>query len=120
MNGFIDDSLVGLALILSAGYAVSSLGPRGLRRRLLGALGRVTARAPSFLGLRRAARWLTTSAEGARGACGGCDGCASGEASAQPSASASPAAEAKVPLANIGRRGSATVRRRAATNGDLR
>ena len=46
MNGVIDNSLVGLALLVSAGYALSSLGPKSLRRRLLEALSRAAARAP--------------------------------------------------------------------------
>ena len=35
MNSILDNSLVALALIVSAGYAASSLGPRSVRRRLL-------------------------------------------------------------------------------------
>src|SRR5260370_40347584 len=32
MNGILDSSLVGLALLVSAAYALASLGPRSLRR----------------------------------------------------------------------------------------
>src|ERR1700722_4146741 len=50
MNGILDNSLVGLALLASAVYAIASLGPRSLRRRILGVLSRAAARAPAFLG----------------------------------------------------------------------
>jgi len=101
MNSILDNSLVGLALAVSAGYALSSLGPRTLRRRLLAALSRLIARAPAVLGLRRTAQWLAAAAAGkAHGACGGCDGCGSEQA---PS-SKSPGADVRVPAAKIGRR----------------
>ena len=101
MNGILGNSLVGLALIVSAGYALSSLGPRSLRRALLAALGRAAARAPKFLGLRRTAQWLSNASAGkASGACGGCESCGSEPSSAPKSREA----EIKVPVANIGRR----------------
>ena len=101
MNNILDDTLVGLALMVSAGYAVSSLGPRSLRRRLLGALSRLTARAPAFLGLRRTARWFERASDGrADGACGGCDSCGSEPAAQKPAV-----AEVSVPVTKIGRRG---------------
>jgi hypothetical protein len=97
MNSILDNSLVALALIVSAGYALSSLGPRSLRRRVLGSLSRAAARAPVFLGLRRISSRLGAAAAGkAPGACGGCDDCGS--------AQNSPAAETRVPVAKIGRR----------------
>ena len=100
MNSVIDNSLVGLALLASAGYALSSLGPRSLRRRLLAALSRATARAPAFLGLRRTAQWLAVASKvKAQGACGGCDDCGSGKAPAKPVT-----AEIIVPMGKIGRR----------------
>ena len=37
MNNMLDNALVGLALLVSAGYAVSSLGPKSVRRRVLAA-----------------------------------------------------------------------------------
>jgi len=99
MNSILDDSLVGLALLASAGYAVASLGPRSLRRRILGVLSRAAARAPAFLGLGRAAQRLAAaSAAKAPGACGGCDSCGS-EPTPQP-----PNAEVRVPVAQISRR----------------
>src|SRR5450755_656023 len=99
MNNILDDTLVGLALVVSAGYAVSSLGPRSLRRRLLGALSRLTARAPAFFGLRRTARWFASASDGkADGACGGCDNCGSEQQVQQP-----PGEEVSVPVSKIGR-----------------
>jgi hypothetical protein len=99
MNTVIDDSLVGLALLLSGGYALLSLGPKSLRRVLLAALSRTAARAPAFLGLRRTAQWLAVaSADKTQGACGGCD-CGSGKTPAKPVA-----AEIIVPMGKIGRR----------------
>jgi hypothetical protein len=101
MNGVIDSSLVGLALLVSAGYALLSLGPRSLRRRLLAVLSRVAALAPAFLGLRRTAQWLAVASAGkAAGACGGCDNCGSEKTSAKESGGA----EITVPVSNIGRR----------------
>jgi hypothetical protein len=101
MNSVIDNSLVGLALLVSAGYALLSLGPRSLRRRLLAALSGAVARAPAFLGLRRMAQWLATASSGkAKGACGGCDDCGAEKAPAKNSA----AAEITVPMGKIGRR----------------
>ena len=96
MNGILDNSLVGLALLMSAGYALLTLGPRSLRRRWLASLGRAAARAPVFLGLRRSAQRLSAAADKPAGACGGCDDCGS-EKSA-------PAAEVSVPVEKIGRR----------------
>ena len=105
MNGILDDSLVGLALLVSAGYALSSLGPRSVRRRLLAGLSRVMARAPAFLGLHRMAQWLAVASAGkAQGACGGCDGCGEEPAAQKSPTQNSQAGEVKVPLAQIGRR----------------
>jgi len=101
MNNLIDSSLVGLALLGSAGYVLVSLGPRILRRHLLVALSRAAARAPAFLGLRRTAQRLATAAAGkAHGACGGCDDCGSAQAAANTPA----AAEISVPVRRVGRR----------------
>jgi hypothetical protein len=101
MNSILDDSLVGLALLASAVYAVAAIGPRSLRRRILGVLGRAAGRAPAFLGLGRIAQRLAAaSAAKAQGACGGCDNCGS-EAAPAPQA---PKAEVRVPVARIGRR----------------
>ena len=100
LNGILDNALVGLALLASAGYAAVSLGPRSLRRRVLGVLSHAAARAPAFLGLGRAAQRLAAaSAAKAQGACGGCDNCSSETTTPQP-----PKAEIRVPVARIGRR----------------
>ena len=101
MNDMLDNSLVGLALLVSAAYAVSSLGPKVLRRRMLEALSRVTARAPAFLGLRRATQWFSVASAGkAQGPCGGCDGCGSEPAAGEKSSEV----EVRVPATKIGRR----------------
>jgi hypothetical protein len=116
MNGILDNALVGLALVVSAAYALISLGPKSLRRRLFGALGRVTARAPGLLHLRRAAQWFAAaSKDKAQGACGGCDNCGS-EPAAAPT---SPQPEVKVPLANIGRRNSVPLKSSEPVGSDL-
>ncbi len=101
MNSVIDNSLVGLALLGSAGYALLSLGPRSLRRRWLAALSRATARAPAFLGLRRTAQRLAVASAGkAHGACGGCDDCGTEQSVTKKS----DAGEITVPVEKIGRR----------------
>jgi len=100
MNRVVDNSLVVLALLASGAYALSSLGPKSLRRRMWGTLARVVARAPSFLRLDRLARRLDAAAGQAVGGCGGCGSCASD----QPAAD-SPSPEVRVPAAKIGRRG---------------
>jgi hypothetical protein len=103
MNGILDDFLVGLVLIISAGYAMYSLGPRSLRSRTFAALGRVIARAPAFPGVGRLAGWLAAaSADKSKGACGGCDNC--GSDSETTPASTGAASEVRVPLAKIGKR----------------
>ncbi|HWG70036.1 MAG TPA: DUF6587 family protein [Steroidobacteraceae bacterium] len=83
MNGIIDNVLVGLALLASALYVLTSLGPRSLRYRLLAAMSRQVARLPEFLRLRRAAQRLAAAAGRAAGAGGGCNGCSSSPASAK-------------------------------------
>jgi hypothetical protein len=110
MNRILDNCLVGLALLVSAVYAVSALGPRSLRRRVLAALGRITARAPAYFGLRRLAnRFAAASAAKAPGACGGCDDCGANASAPKPPAHDSPvhdspAPEVHVPVSKIGRR----------------
>jgi hypothetical protein len=117
MSGILDNFLVGLALIVSAAYAVASLGPKSVRRRLLGGLGRLLARAPAFLHLQRAARKFTVASAGKPpGACGGCDSCGSDQdPSHEP-----PESEINVPVAAIGRRNAAGVKSSGAAGSDLR
>jgi hypothetical protein len=106
MNSVLDDALVGLVLVVSAGYAMVSLGPRSLRRRILGVLGRGVAQVPAFLGLGRTAQRLAAASMAKSGACGGCDSCgADGQTATQKSATQnSSAAEFRVPVGKIGRR----------------
>ena len=100
MNAVLDNFLVGVLLFISCGYALYKLGPRTLRKRMLGTLSRAMAAAPAFLRLGSAARRLTLASAGSAGACGGCDNCGS-ESSSQPQPSS---AEIKIPVANISRR----------------
>ena len=102
MNGILDGFLVGLALLASAGYAAVSLGPRSLRRLILGVLSHGAARAPAFLGLGRIAQRLAAAAK-AQGTCSGCDNCGSETTTAPQPAKA----EIRVPVARIGRRAGA-------------
>ena len=98
MNVLLDDSLVGLALLVSALYALAALGPGNLRRRVLATLAALLARAPAALRLRPAAQRLARAADAkAPGACGGCDNCGSG---APP---ANSGGEIKVPVSSIAR-----------------
>lgn len=109
MNSVLDNSLVGLALLASAGYAVMKLGPRSLRQSVLKGLSRLFAYAPAALGLRRISERLDVAAAGkAQGACGGCDNCGSEKTPAQQvAAETSAPAEVRVPVGKIGRRADA-------------
>jgi hypothetical protein len=101
MNAVLDNSLVGVLLLVSVSYAVYRLGPRTLKRRILQTIGRAMAAAPASLKLGRVAQKLDTASAGnAPGACGGCDNCGT-ESSSEPQSSS---AEIKVPVAKIGRR----------------
>jgi hypothetical protein len=101
MHSFLDDSVVGLALFASVIYAVFSLGPRTLRRRLLAAASALLRRLPKFLGLRDVVLRLDTAASPkADGACGGCDNCGSEQSSTAPSSGS----EFRIPLSKIGKR----------------
>jgi len=99
VNRILDNSVVGLALLASIGYALSSLGPKGLRMRLFSALARFAARAPEFLHLGPVARRLEGAAVKTSGSCGGCGSCDAASAPDQPADS-----EVRVPLARVGRR----------------
>ena len=108
MNKILDDTLVGLVLVASAGYALASLGPKGLRTRIHRGLAGLARRAPSFLRLGAVARRLDArAARNSSAACGGFESCGSGEPIAnQPGAGEPRAAEVRVPVAKVGRRGS--------------
>ena len=98
MNALLDDSLVGLVLLISALYALAALGPRNVRRRALAMLAALLARAPAALRLGAAARRLASTADAkAQGACGGCDNCGT------ETPAASTGGEIKVPIAHIAR-----------------
>jgi hypothetical protein len=97
MNAWLDDSLVGLMLLACSVYALSALGPRAVRRRVLAVMAAWLARLPAPLGLGPAARRLArAAADKAPGACGGCDNC--GSAAPRPAS-----AEISVPIAAIPR-----------------
>jgi hypothetical protein len=99
MNKVLDDGLVILLLIASVAYAFSSLGPKGLRRRLWSSMARLAARAPAGLHLAGLARRLDQAAASkSAGACGGCD--TFGDTGEEKDAST----EVRVPLTKIGRR----------------
>jgi hypothetical protein len=101
MNPFLDYTLVALALLASAGYALASLGPKGLRVRMLRALAHLAAHAPKFLPLERIARrWEEAATGKASGACGGCGSCGSDSSEAERA----PSTDIRVPVAKIGRR----------------
>jgi hypothetical protein len=108
MNSVLDNSLVGLALLASAGYAVMKLGPRSLRQRVLAGLSRLIARVPPAFGLRRISERLGAASAGkSQGACGGCEDCGSEQTPAQQDAQNLPQSEVRVPVAKIGRRADA-------------
>jgi hypothetical protein len=101
MNSILDESMVGLVLLVSAGYLVASLGPKALKSRMLDSLSRLMAGAPALLGLGRIAQRLAAAAQkasGGSGACGGCDNCGANTQTTRTSA------EFKVPVEKIGRR----------------
>lgn len=99
MNAVLDNLLVAAALLASVGYAVVKLGPRTLRKRILGALGLVLESAPPSLKLKSMAQRLAAASGKAQAACGGCDNCGT-ESSSAPQAQS----EINVPVAKIGRR----------------
>jgi hypothetical protein len=107
MNHWLDQSLVGLLLAASAGYALMTLGPKTLRKRILAGLSRLAARAPRMFGLSQWAQRLQAAAAAKpKGACGGCEDCGTGAGTGAGSASGaqSTPAEIKIPLSKIGRR----------------
>jgi hypothetical protein len=97
MNAALDNLLVAAVLLISLGYALVKLGPRSLRKRVLGHLSLILAAAPSFLRLAGVARRLSAASGKTQAACGGCDTC--GTESSPPSPS-----EISVPVGKIGRR----------------
>jgi hypothetical protein len=98
MNAILDNILVAAVLLASLGYALVKLGPRSLRKRILGHLSLILAAAPSFLRLAGVAQRLSAASGKNQAACGGCDTCGTESSSPQ-----SPS-EINVPIAKIGRR----------------
>jgi hypothetical protein len=98
MNAILDNILVAAVLLASLGYALVKLGPRSLRKRILGLLSLILAAAPSFLRLAGVAQRLSAASGKNQAACGGCDTCGTESSSPQ-----SPS-EINVPIAKIGRR----------------
>ena len=97
MSRLLDAALVAIVLAASVGYALYSLGPKSLRRRLCTALADLAARAPAALHLGGAERRLREAAGGS-GACGGCESCGAGDAREAAGE------EIRVPAARIGKR----------------
>jgi len=79
MSPLLDTALVAIALAASVGYALYSLGPKTLRRRLRTLLADAVGRAPAALHLRGIERRLREAAGGS-GACGGCGSCGADDA----------------------------------------
>jgi hypothetical protein len=100
MHGFLDELLVGVALLASVVYAVFSLGPRTLRRRLLLAASTLLKQLPRFLSPRGLTLRLEAAAALKTGACGGCDNCGS----EQPPAAQASGSDVRISVADIGRR----------------
>jgi hypothetical protein len=98
MNAVLDNFLVAAVLLVSLGYALLKLGPRTLRKRILGQLSLILAAAPAFLKLAGVAQRLSAASGKNQAACGGCDTC--GESSPAPQSQS----EINVPIAKIGRR----------------
>jgi hypothetical protein len=104
MNHLLDQSLVGLLLLFSAGYALMKLGPKTLRIRILAALSRVAARIPRMFGLSQWAKRLEAAAGKPTGACGGCDDCGTVTGTRTAGDAQSSPAEINIPVGKIGRR----------------
>jgi hypothetical protein len=105
MNHWLDQSLVGLLLAASAGYALMTLGPKTLRRRILAGMSRLAATAPRVSGLPRWAQRLQAAAAAKpKGACGGCEDCGAGGDAGTASGAQSSPGEISIPVGKIGRR----------------
>jgi hypothetical protein len=101
MNHWLDQSLVGLLLAASAGYALMTLGPKTLRKKILAGMSRLAT------GLSRWAQRLQTAAAAKpKGACGGCEDCGAGAGAGAGTASGaqSTPSEINIPVGKIGRR----------------
>ncbi len=99
MNAFLDDFIVGAALLASIGYAIYKLGPKNVRKRILEAASQALKSAPASLGFTCLADRLEIASGKNQGACGGCDNCGTESTSAPQSSG-----EISVPVSKIGRR----------------
>ncbi len=106
MTHWLDEGLVGVLLLASAVYAAMSLGPRGVRRRVLRIAGACLGRFPRSFGLRGWAARCTAAAVRAQGSCGGCDSCASEAPASGPASSPAQgtARDIRIAPSQIGRR----------------
>jgi hypothetical protein len=104
MNHLLDQSLVGLLLLVSAGYALMRLGPKTLRMRILAGLSQVAARIPPMFGLSQWAKQFEAAAAKPKGACGGCDDCGTAISTGTAADSQSTPREINIPVGKIGRR----------------
>ena len=100
MNAFLDDALVALVLATGFGYAVYSLGPRSLRKRMTLGAAALLQRLPRIVGLRGAARRPGRGLPPNRRAPAAAATVAGTEKSAAPAANG----EVRIPLSKIGRR----------------
>lgn len=100
MTHSVDTLLVFVVLGIAVVYAVSSLGPRSLRRRLLTRMSTGLLRLPQVWGIRQLRARAERAANKDGGACGGCDNCASTIAAAPTGV----APEVRVPITKIGHR----------------
>jgi hypothetical protein len=106
MNKLLDNGLVALALAASGFYALLALGPKSLRRFLWAALARAAASAPPALHLAGLARRLDAVAGKISSACGGCETCGPEPSKGAAAGGEGNAPEIRVPLAQVGKRGS--------------
>jgi hypothetical protein len=109
MNHWLDQAVVGLLLAASAGYALMTLGPKTLRKKILAGMGRLAAKAPRVFGLSRWAQRLQAAAAAKpKGACGGCEDCGTGTGTGTGTGPANGAQstprEINIPVGKIGRR----------------
>ena len=77
MRTLLDDSLVGIALLASALYAIYSLGPRTLRGRMRAGMAAALRGWSAFPPFRVLAQRLQAASP--KGACGECAGCGAGQ-----------------------------------------
>ena len=103
MNSVLDGFLVGLALSISFGYAIYSLGPKSLRPRASAGAASLIGRLPAVFGLRGLVQRLAMAAtRQSKAPCSGCANCGSDDPPITESSTT--ATEVAIPLAKIGKR----------------